>query len=127
MSSALSVLVCRGCCCGTAAKHPLTDHDAQVDALRQTVARVPGARLRVVDCVDQCSRSNVVVVRRRDGGGSTWFGYVLSALDTKALAAWIEAGGPGVEAVPFELEDRVFTPSATAVGLARRNERRTDR
>lgn len=122
MSSALSVLVCRGCCCGTAAKHPLTDHAGQLAALRAAVERVSGARLRVVDCLDQCSRSNVVVVRRRDGSGSTWFGHVLSPLDTGALAGWIEAGGPGVEPVPFELEDRTFTPSSTAVALARRNE-----
>ena len=62
MTASVSVLVCLGCCCGTAAKHSDVDHDAQLDALR--AALPDGGRLWTVDCVGPCESSNVVVVRR---------------------------------------------------------------
>jgi hypothetical protein len=76
------VLVCRGCCCGTEHKHPDVDHDAQVEALRAV------ARVRVVDCVDECAQSNVVIVRPGDGR-SIWFGRILDETSTAALCEWL--------------------------------------
>jgi len=63
--------VCRGCCCGTAAKHPDLDHGAQLEQLRRGLP--DPARMRVSDCLDACERSNVIVVTpsaagRRAGG-----------------------------------------------------------
>ena len=44
--------------------------------------------------LDECSRSNVVVVRTRVGGErSVWFGEVLSRKRIEALYAWLRAGG----------------------------------
>jgi hypothetical protein len=89
--SAFSVLVCRGCCCGTLRKHPGVDHDAQVDVLTRA-AHHGGGHCRVVDCLDQCSASNLVVVRRHDGAPAVWLGGVLSAADTDAVADWLATG-----------------------------------
>ena len=58
------VLLCRGCCCGTAAKHPRVDHDGQQLALEDAAESHPGVALRIVDCLDECDRSNVAVLRR---------------------------------------------------------------
>ncbi|MFY1632080.1 hypothetical protein ACN27F_02145 [Solwaraspora sp. WMMB335] len=58
MTAGCLVTVCRGCCCGTSRKHPDVDHDGQLRALRAS-----GARVRVVDCLNTCERSNVVVVQ----------------------------------------------------------------
>lgn len=105
----VDVLLCRDCCCGTTAKHPRTDHDAQREALETAVAQAPGVRLRVVDCLDECDRSNVVVVRRpalpskvRD----TWLGGVLTPRATADLAAWL-ASGASAE-LPQQLRSLVF-------------------
>jgi predicted metal-binding protein len=69
MSSTLpTVTVCRGCCCGTRKKHPDVDHRAQLDELRASVKDV--ARVRTSDCLDDCKRSNVMVVSpSRSGRG----------------------------------------------------------
>jgi hypothetical protein len=83
--------VCRGCCCGTLRKHPGVDHDAQVDVLTRA-AHHGGGHCRVVDCLDQCSASNLVVVRRHDGAPAVWLGGVLSAADTDAVADWLATG-----------------------------------
>ncbi|HWJ96794.1 MAG TPA: hypothetical protein VNQ33_01475 [Acidimicrobiales bacterium] len=88
----LSVIVCRGCCCGSEQKHPDVDHDAQVEALR---ASLPASgRLWTVDCLGPCERSNVVVVRTR-AAGRRWFGGVLATAATGALADWIRDGAVG--------------------------------
>ncbi|MCW2675209.1 MAG: hypothetical protein JWR70_249 [Modestobacter sp.] len=90
------VLLCRGCCCGTHAKHPRVDHDAQQLALEDATATHPDVELRVVDCLDACERSNVAVLRRpgvpakdRD----TWLGGLLTEKATAALADWLREGG----------------------------------
>lgn len=89
-----TVLVCRGCCCGTSAKHPGTDHEAQQEAL--TAAAPPHVQVRVVDCLDVCDRSNVVVLRQGKGSkGDTWLGGVLSARASEALVGWVAAGAQG--------------------------------
>jgi hypothetical protein len=99
------VLVCRGCCCGTERKHPDVDHDAQLTAL-QGVAQV-----RVVDCVDECSQSNVVIVRPGDGR-SIWLGRILDERVTAALCDWLADGG-GAE-LPAELAGHRFERGAKA-------------
>jgi hypothetical protein len=106
----LSVLVCRGCCCGTD-KHPSTPHREQVSTLRRA-ALAAGARFAVTDCLDACSHSNVVVLRRRCAGATEtfWLGRMLRSGDTARLAAWIARGGP----VPAPLRGRLL-PSDEAV------------
>ena len=101
-------MLCRDCCCGTAAKHPRTDHEAQLLALEEAAS--PAVELRVVDCLDECDRSNVVVVRRpraprkeRD----TWFGGVLSEPATNALVDWVRQGAPA-GSVPSRLAGLAF-------------------
>jgi len=58
------VLLCRGCCCGTRDKHPKTDHDRQERLLEVAADAHPGVELRVVECLNECDRSNVAVLRR---------------------------------------------------------------
>ncbi|SDS05980.1 hypothetical protein SAMN04488570_1042 [Nocardioides scoriae] len=99
------VLLCRDCCCGTD-KHPRTDHDGQREALL-AVDGVDGVRVRVVDCLDQCERSNVVLVRDFTGGrrpSDTWLGGVLAASTTEHVVAWVQQGGP----LPRVLEPHRF-------------------
>lgn len=98
---AVEVVVCRGCCCGSARKHPDVDHDAHLDRLRSAAAAAPvPTRLRTVDCLSACALSNVVVVRRhapRDEGGrssTSWFALVLADDVVDALARWVAAGAP---------------------------------
>jgi predicted metal-binding protein len=65
--------------------------------------------VRVVDCLDECDRSNVVVVRRggaRARDRDTWLGDVLPDRATAALTAWVAAGA--VEPLPPELAGRRF-------------------
>ena len=90
----LEVTVCRGCCCGSADKHPEVDHQAQVKALRAAAQRA-GGRLRVADCLDKCEVSNVVVVRPRGAAKPVWFGRVLVEDDLEALAGWVAEGATG--------------------------------
>ncbi|HEU0101435.1 MAG TPA: (2Fe-2S) ferredoxin domain-containing protein [Mycobacteriales bacterium] len=94
----LTVLVCRGCCCGTAAKHPGTDHELQEKELTAAVQSVDGVRVRVVDCLDECDRSNVVVLRGASGRAAerdAWLGGVLGSRATEALAGWLADGAEG--------------------------------
>lgn len=92
------LLLCRDCCCGSATKHPATDHDAQRERLEAEAP--PGVRVRVVDCLDECDRSNVVLVRDFTVGRrprDTWLGGVLDDGSTTALLAWVADGGPTPE------------------------------
>ena len=92
--SATTVLLCRGCCCGTSDKHPRTDHGAQEQALLDAAAR-SAVEVRVVDCLDECDRSNVAVVRRaglRASERDTWLGGLLTERAGSALAAWVADG-----------------------------------
>ena len=101
----VTVLACRGCCCGTDRKHPGVDHEALLGSIRSAVAHTE-TRLRVTDCLGPCERSNVVVVRR--GGDRFWFGNLLGNAVTDSLAEWAADGAPGD--VPPELEVFRFTP-----------------
>ncbi len=109
-ASVTTVLLCRSCCCGTD-KHPGTDHDQQRVALERAAAEHPGVEVRVVECLDECDRSNVVVVRRpgskpRAADRDTWLGGVLSERATAALTAWVTEGAP--EPVPLRLAGHRF-------------------
>jgi (2Fe-2S) ferredoxin len=111
----LSVLVCRGCCCGTS-KHPDVDHEAQVETLRRSLPDGMRARLFEVDCLGPCSRSNVVVVRR--DGVRRWFGQILDAEVTQALACWVHEGAP--EPLPALVAVHEFVPEPRHRGNAER-------
>lgn len=89
-----SVLVCRGCCCGTD-KHRHVPHAAHLAAL-QRAARRAGAICQVTGCLDRCDDSNVVVLRRTRGDGSVetvWLGRVLSTATVGLACSWLERGG----------------------------------
>lgn len=104
-ADSVSILVCRGCCCGTE-KHDDVDHDAQVDRLQAAVAGRRRAKLYTTNCLGPCERSNVVVVR--SGSERMWFGDVLDTAVTAALADWVQAGAPPL--LPERLAERRFTP-----------------
>lgn len=92
------LLLCRGCCCGTTAKHPRTDHDAQQQALEEVPVDNPAVEVQVVDCLDECDRSNVAVVRRPSAPRAdrdTWLGGLLTGRATTELAEWLRAGAAG--------------------------------
>jgi hypothetical protein len=94
VTAGVDVLVCRGCCCGSATKHPGVDHEGQLAAFIEAVNSVPGARLVVTECLGPCEQANVVVVRARgrraDGRriAPVWFGNVVGYPLTAALCAW---------------------------------------
>jgi hypothetical protein len=108
----LTLLVCRGCCCGTASKHPDVDHDEQLATLRSAAAHRASARMRVVRCLGQCHESNVVVVkhRRPTGGSATWLGRVLAPEAVGAIAEWVMDRTNQGE-VPPSLRRLVFEPT----------------
>lgn len=113
MPSDLTVLVCRGCCCGNPLKHPTTDHVDQVEQLRRAADHAPGSvSLRVVGCLGECSSSNLVVLRSRHGGRAVWIPQVLDEATTQAVAQWIEAGGPAHAAAPEPLAGTTFVHHA---------------
>ncbi|GGM74514.1 hypothetical protein GCM10011609_07960 [Lentzea pudingi] len=101
------ITVCRGCCCGTARKHPEVDHDYQLEVLRE---RIPS--VLVADCLDACEASNVVVVRpspaaRATGARAVWVGSVLDDEAVEGVIDWVEAGGPGLAPAPPSLTSRI--------------------
>lgn len=113
-STGCVVTLCRGCCCGTLAKHPDFDHAGQLAQLRAGV--VGCARVRVSDCLDACEHSNVIVITpspagRQAGARPVWLGEVLEQDTTADVAAWIAAGGPGLADPPDALNPHVFQPS----------------
>ncbi|GAA1899501.1 hypothetical protein LX12_002047 [Williamsia serinedens] len=122
-----TVTVCRGCCCGTRKKHPDVDHDAQLDVLRESVRDV--ARVRTSDCLDDCKRSNVVVVSpsragRAEGGRPVWLQKVLTASAIDAIGEWIRAGGPGVVTTPPDVGRHVYRPGASTKKAAAKAEKK---
>ncbi len=106
-----TVSACRGCCCGTARKHPTVDHEAQLAQLRSGIDGV--ANLRTTDCLGACERSNVVVVSpsrsgRKAGGRPVWLGTVLDPVTVDDISAWLRAGGPGFVKLPKALARHRF-------------------
>lgn len=104
--SSVRVQVCDGCCCGTERKHPGIDH-ASIRNRIAAAADLAGGRMRVVDCIDECSQSNVVIVRpARDTSNRIWIGGVLDEATVDALCQWIAMGA--TETMPSEVASRVF-------------------
>ncbi|UQA90810.1 (2Fe-2S) ferredoxin domain-containing protein [Streptomyces halobius] len=111
-----TLVVCRGCCCGSPRKHPGTDHAWQLARLRAAAAE-SGGRLavRTSECLGPCSQANIIVVQpsgegRRRGGRAVWIAWVLEDDSTDAVLTWVTAGGPGIAPPPPSLELR-FVPS----------------
>ncbi|MEV4454072.1 (2Fe-2S) ferredoxin domain-containing protein [Streptomyces mirabilis] len=109
-----TVTVCRGCCCGTPAKVPRLDHEAQLTDLRTSLAGV--AMVRRTDCLDACERANVIVIQpsaegRKAGGRPVWLGQVNDPDDAADITAWVKNGGPGLAEPPDILDLYTFQPS----------------
>ncbi|MFJ4595061.1 MULTISPECIES: (2Fe-2S) ferredoxin domain-containing protein [unclassified Kitasatospora] len=114
VASPVTVTVCRGCCCGTEAKHPGVDHAGQYERLRAAVGTA--GRVRAVKCLDVCTQSNVVVVGpsgegRAAGGRPVWLGFVLADDMIDEIAAWVHAGGPGLADPPGLLDLQLISVS----------------
>ncbi len=118
-----SVVVCRGCCCGTAAKHPDVDHAAHLERIRRAAAQAPvPVRVQVADCLSACEHSNVVVVRpapartdnERRRQRPVWLGHLADDGAVADLAAWVAAGGPEHADLPAALELNVLRPPRDA-------------
>ncbi|MGY0231953.1 hypothetical protein [Longispora urticae] len=113
-----TVTVCRGCCCGTARKVPGVDHDEQLDTLRDLTAG--HARIRVVtDCLGPCERANVFVVQparagRAAGARPVWLGGITEPAHIRAIADWVNSGGPGLSEPDPVLKARRFPKPANA-------------
>ncbi|MFE4490968.1 (2Fe-2S) ferredoxin domain-containing protein [Streptomyces niveus] len=108
------VTVCRGCCCGTTAKVPHLDHEAQLTDLRTSLSAV--AMVRRTDCLDACQRANVIVIQpsaegRRAGGRPIWLGQVNDPAAAADITAWVKSGGPGLVDPPDILDLYTFAPS----------------
>ena len=113
-SARCTVTVCRGCCCGTPAKVPHLDHEAQLTDLRTALAAV--ARIRRTDCLDVCERANVIVIQpsaegRRAGGRPVWLGQVNDPGAAADITTWVNNGGPGLAEPPEVLDLYAFQPS----------------
>ncbi|WP_236241318.1 (2Fe-2S) ferredoxin domain-containing protein [Streptomyces sp. CC228A] len=111
-----SLVVCRGCCCGNADKHPGTDHAGQLERLREAAA-ASGGRLavRTSDCLGPCGQANIVVVQpsteaRRRGARAAWIGWALDDDCLDDILAWVAAGGPGVAEPPATLTLQMVDP-----------------
>lgn len=99
------VQVCDGCCCGTAGKHPGVDHAGIRQQLANAATAAKGA-CRVVDCIDECSRSNVVTVRPAGSPVRLWIGGVHTTPVVDALCDWISRGATGD--APPEIAEMIF-------------------
>ena len=120
-----TVVVCRGCCCGSPRKHPGTDHQWQLDRLRAAAAESDGRlAVRTTDCLGPCGQSNVIVVQpsaegRLGGGRATWIGWALDDDCTSDILRWATGGGPGVADPPATLELQFIAPPGEARARAR--------
>ncbi|GAA4946498.1 hypothetical protein GCM10023224_32440 [Streptomonospora halophila] len=112
------LIVCRGCCCGTAEKRPGVDHEGQLkrlSGLRDGAGRdVP---VRTSTCLGPCFQANVVVVQpsaegREGGGRPVWLGGFTEDRLIDDLDDWIRAGGPGTAPLPESLAERVTSKDA---------------
>lgn len=65
--------------------------------------------MRIVDCLDVCSQSNVVVIKdRREGAPkSLWLGGITTDSLTDALCGWIAAGAWRAD-LPAALSAKMF-------------------
>lgn len=119
----VTVTVCRGCCCGNSVKHPDVDHDGALTVLSRAVDRSGCGVVRVVNCLDECERSNVVAlrVRRPAGPEVIWLGPLNDPLDVAVLGDWLGQGAVGD--LPVRLARLVFTKRPPRPPIAVRHER----
>lgn len=101
-----TVIVCRGCCCGTKA-FPDLDHAAQYAGLKRALE--PAATVRASDCLDACELANVIVVQpsaggRSAGGRPVWLAMANDHDIEADITTWVEAGGPGIAEMPRVLD-----------------------
>ena len=94
------VTVCREC---VAIGRPRPDPAVQSRRLRAALG--PEHAVRTSLCLDACTQANVMVVQpapaaRRAGAKPVWLGLLLFDEMLDDLAAWVRAGGPGVEPLP---------------------------
>ncbi|MFF2145083.1 (2Fe-2S) ferredoxin domain-containing protein [Kitasatospora sp. NPDC058190] len=121
-----TVVVCRGCCCGSARKHTGTDHDGQLARLRAAAERSGGTLVvRTTDCLDACLQSNVIVVQpsthgRTRGGRPVWLGWALDDDSIALILDYALAGGPGLAELPVALDLQRITPPRTPAITRRR-------
>ncbi|GAA4908782.1 (2Fe-2S) ferredoxin domain-containing protein [Streptomonospora salina] len=109
------LVVCRGCCCGTAEKRPGVDHEGQLERLRSL--RGGDVPVHTSTCLGICFQANVVVVQpssagRERGGRPVWLGGVTEDRLIDDLDAWIRDGGPGAAPMPESLARRVTSEDA---------------
>ncbi|ANZ20959.1 hypothetical protein SNOUR_38655 [Streptomyces noursei ATCC 11455] len=128
----VTLVVCRGCCCGNPRKHPGSDHAWQLDRLYAAAADSGGQfTVRTTDCLGPCDQANVIVVQpsgegRRRGGRATWIGWAMDDAATDDILRWASDGGPGIAEPPPTLELQFIRPPgempkrARGRGLARR-------
>jgi hypothetical protein len=111
METTASLLVCRGCCCGTADPAAAAD---RLGALQAAVVSLPGGRVTATNCLGPCSYADVVAVRHRDVERTgrryptTWLRQVDDAAAGE-LADWVRGGAQ--LPVPDELAAYVFDPA----------------
>jgi hypothetical protein len=119
----VTVTVCRGCCCGSTVKHPDVDHDGTLTVLTHAVESSLCGVVRVVNCLDECERSDVVAVRRRQPAGAEviWLGPLNDPLDVVVLGDWLRHGA--VDDLPARLAPLVFTKRPPRPPIAVRHER----
>ncbi|MCB5168941.1 (2Fe-2S) ferredoxin domain-containing protein [Streptomyces bambusae] len=125
-----TLVVCRGCCCGSSRKNPGTDHARQLARLHAAAAE-SGGRLavRTSDCLGPCAQANVIVIQpsgegRQRGGRAVWVGWALDDDATDEVAAYALAGGPGIAPLPPALDlQRIDPPADTRTPAPRRRRR----
>lgn len=108
-----TVIVCRGCCCGTK-DFPGLNHAAQYTGLKRALE--PSASVRASDCLDACEQANVIVVQpsvagRTAGGRPVWLAMANDHDIEADITAWVEAGGPGLAEMPQVLDLYEYRPS----------------
>jgi hypothetical protein len=105
----VTLTVCRGCCCGSGVKHPDVDHDGALAVLTHAVESSRCGVVRVVNCLDECERSDVVAVRRLGLTGTEiiWLGPLNDPVEVAVLGDWLERGA--VDPLPAGLAHLVFS------------------
>ncbi len=105
-----SVLVCRGCCCGTEDEDEAARH---LERLRAAALRLPKGRVTVTNCLGPCAEGNIVAIRHRDVDrpgrplATTWFRRVDDEA-VELLHDWVIAGATGP--TPEPLRPHEFDP-----------------
>lgn len=86
----LSVLVCRGCCCGT---QDGVDHEGHLATISAAAVKA-GGRVKVTNCIGPCDRKNVVVVRTRrpQARWTARYYQTVDDVEVQALGDWFAAG-----------------------------------